>query len=59
MWIARDRDNSLFLYITKRPIKIEAAGQWLAPKTDYIELDSKMYPEVKWEDNKPRKLVLG
>lgn len=56
MWIARDRDGKLFLYLTK-PYKIKNKGFW-AGDFPYIILSKEWFPEVKWEDEEPRELIL-
>ena len=54
MWIARDRDGSLWLH-TNKPNK--NMTQW-AEGDDYFEISSELFPEVKWEDEEPIELVL-
>lgn len=54
LWIARDKDNSIFLY-TVEPIKkddkfIPVEG------TDYLELDETYYSNITWE-NSPTILI--
>lgn len=55
MWIARDKDGDLYIF-TLRPSKRERF--WINPKSEFIELPSCLFPEVKWEDKEPRELVL-
>lgn len=58
MWIARDKDGLLCIYRHK-PFKgnevwienpEEKDGMYIIPEN--------YFPEVKWEDEKPRKLIL-
>lgn len=59
MWIARDRDGSLFSYENK-PWRQEVDKMWLDssiymdykyPSTGCLELlDNESYPQLKWED---------
>lgn len=59
MWLARDTNGDLCIYNTK-PIK--DMYEWIIPNCtgDYCIIDEKLgaFPEVKWEDNEPRELVL-
>lgn len=59
MWIARDKNGSLTLF-NKKPEKIKEIGEWtvFGFNVKYWELDEDLFPEVKWEDDEPRKLVL-
>ena len=50
MWIARDEDNTLVLW-TEKPIRYIETGLWNVPKFGKrIELDNKLFSELKWED---------
>ena len=54
MWLARNRDGLLHLH-DKKPIKTIYGWYnpgWIATLPSYI------FPEVKWEDEEPRELVL-
>ena len=57
MWIARDKDGILGFYFNK-PIK--GINEWspMFEDENYVAVDSNMFPEVKWEDEEPRELVL-
>ena len=60
MWIARDKNDSLYVYVSK-PYKNYKTRTW--DKTggydeETMSIDSDLYPEVKWEDKEPRELVL-
>lgn len=58
MWIARDKNGELWLH-KEKPIK---KTDWRWYSTGDIELVSlvnkSIFPEVKWEDEEPRELVL-
>lgn len=58
MWIARDKNNDLYIYSDK-PIK-ETDGKWNISNWDTIfhKIDNVLFPEVQWEDEEPRELVL-
>lgn len=58
MWIARDKDDSLWLF-KKKPQK-QKDGFWSVEYiTDIVlQLSKQIFPEVKWEDEEPRKLIL-
>lgn len=58
MWVARDKNGRLFVYGTK-PHKIQK--EWRLEELfndDYCEIDIDWFPEVKWEDEEPRELIL-
>lgn len=54
MWVARDYCGTLFVY-KEKPRKSEDV--WLS-NGYYMMIDSDLFPEVKWEDDEPRELVL-
>ena len=61
MWLARDKDKNLFLYIGSIPIKNRLDNVWVAKEvriTDAMLLDKDLFPEVKWSDNEPTKVKL-
>ena len=61
MWLARDKDDSLFLYIGCIPIKNCLDNVWIAKElriTDAMLLDKDLFPEVQWSDNEPTKVKL-
>ena len=57
MYIARNRDGELSIF-EEKPVK--TAYVWVSDKGawDILSDDSK-FPEVRWEDDEPRKLVLN
>ena len=63
MWIARDPDKSLWAYLIK-PEKDKEFDAWVVPDTCSIQEAGfripydDLFPEVKWEDEEPRELVL-
>ena len=57
MWLARDEDNTLQLIISVKPVKLQF--MWGYPMDgDSIELNSSLFPEVKWWDDEPTKVKL-
>lgn len=58
MWIARDKYGDLYIYENK-PIKIEGC-YWKDPisPNKLCQIDRNIFPEVKWEDEEPRELIL-
>jgi len=54
MWIARDKDGLLHVF-EKKPIK--TIYGWYKPGW-IVPFPSCSFPEVKWEDEEPRELVL-
>ena len=57
MWLTRDENNELFLFIgPELPEKEE--DQWLSIRDEWVEIDSSLFPEVKWSDKEPIKVKL-
>lgn len=57
MWLTRDKNNELFLFVgPKLPEKEE--DQWLSIRDEWVQIDSDLFPEVKWSDKKPTKVKL-
>lgn len=54
MWIARDENDSLWLF-EEKPYKYKSL--WGSNSTMY-SINEKLFPEIKWEDEEPRELVL-
>lgn len=57
MWIARNQDNSLFLF-NKKPSKNSRRKRWLPLNINFTEIDSSLFPEVKWTDKEPTEIEL-
>lgn len=51
MWVARDKDNSLYLYDTKP--KKHRNNAWDSDGDGIVHIDDNLFPEVKWEDDEP------
>ena len=56
IWVARDKDGSLFLYVNQKPSKEETI--WNDYYGRYIEIDGSLFPEVQWSDEEPTKVRL-
>ena len=56
MWLARDKNDDLYLFIDGKPEKVE--NLWLNVDGDFIQIDSRLFPEVKWSDEDPTKVKL-
>lgn len=48
MWIARDKDEELYLF-SEKPSKREEFWLMSSATTTVIQLPSGLFPEVKWE----------
>lgn len=57
MWIARDKDGILGIYINK-PVKAIDSWSPLTANEDYCVIKTDLFPEVKWEDEEPKEIVL-
>ena len=55
MWVARDKDGHLYAYEGK-PEKNKDFGSWCGSCCYTLSKD--FFPEVKWEDEEPRELIL-
>lgn len=58
MWVARDKDGSLFIF-NKKPYKLESSWGLINDPFYCVEIDNNIFPEVKWEDKEPKELVLS
>ena len=56
LWLARDSDNFLYLYVGTKPDKNDFI--WNSLSADVIRLDSSLFPEVQWSDEEPTKVKL-
>ena len=56
MWLARDKDGDLAMYM-KKPYKDERAEQW-ALGGQWVLLHDNWFPEVQWSDEEPTKVKL-
>ena len=58
-YIARDKDRRLYLY-TSNPQKDQFSGEWELRdnKGRSFLINDRLFPEVKWEDEKPKKVEL-
>ena len=56
-YIARDKDGRLYLY-TSNPQKDQFSGEWELRdnKGRSFLINDRLFPEVKWEDEKPKKV---
>ena len=55
-WVARDKDGELYLFSEKH---FKRGDFWLSSTTaTNIQVPSRLFPEVKWEDEEPRELIL-
>lgn len=61
MWIARDLCGNLWVF-NRKPVKNIKDAVWEIQdieQTDYFDIvDKRFFPEVKWEDEEPRELIL-
>lgn len=56
MWLARDEDESLYLYYGQKPVK--GLYSWYNGITGYCEIKKSSFPEVQWADEEPTKVKL-
>lgn len=56
-WITRDKNGMLYLYVgNSQPQKKDT--YWMTDDGDCAEMDSSLFPEVKWSDEEPTKVKL-
>lgn len=63
MWMARDRSGVLIIF-KQKPNKYKEIGEWgdVENEIQFSYVDDSIYdlfPEIKWEDEEPRELVLN
>lgn len=56
MWLSRDKDGTLCLFIDGKPEK--EGNKWLNLEAYWIGIDRRLFPEVKWSDKEPTKVKL-
>lgn len=62
-WVARNRNMGLYLFLEK-PKKYKIYNCWdcedeLGLSSTNKELDNKLFPQVRWEDDEPTKVELS
>lgn len=57
MWLARDKDGSLYLFIGGKPNKYSCTWQNSMAK-EIVMIDNSLFPEVQWSDEEPIKVKL-
>ena len=59
-FIARDRDNELFIYFGKKPYK--AKNEWSFYDGEHVSFakipDEDLFPDVKWDDEEPTEVSI-
>ena len=56
LYVARDKNGMLYLY-TDEAIKRDDC--WICSYSEnMVEIDNKLFPNVKWEDNEPTEVEL-
>ena len=58
MWVARDKNNSLWLFLDEKPKKNEEVEMWTTLEMKVVKLDIRLFPEVQWSDDEPIKVKL-
>ena len=58
MWVARDKNNSLWLFLDEKPEKNEEVEIWTTLEMNVLKLDIRLFPEVQWSDDEPIKAKL-
>jgi hypothetical protein len=50
MWVARDENDRLYLYIGSKPERTEHYWGCRESEDRYLELPYNMFPKLRWED---------
>lgn len=58
MWLARDEDGSLYLFIGGKPNKYIHAWWQNSMAQEILLIDRNLFPEVEWSDEEPTKVKL-
>ena len=56
MWLARDKDELLYLFFDEKPVK--GIQTWYNRTAGYCEIKKSLFPEVQWSDKEPTKVKL-
>ena len=56
VWLARDEDESLYLYYGQKPVK--GLYSWFNGTIDYCNIKKSLFPEVHWSANEPTTVKL-
>lgn len=56
LWLARDENNILYLFIGGKPKKKERL--WINPAAFWVTMPRHLFPEVRWWDDEPTKVKL-
>ena len=56
MWLARDKDESLYLFFDEKPVK--GMQTWYNRTAGCREIRTSLFPEVKWLDKEPTKVKI-
>jgi len=54
MWVARDKNGKLNLFVEEPPVRYNENGCWLCEAYDMFgvhEIDSNLFPDLMWEDD--------
>ena len=60
LYVARDKDGDLYLYLGGKPVKCYYNGKlerWASGDSD-CRISNNMFPDVKWEDEEPTEVTL-
>lgn len=57
LWIARDRNGELWMF-KERPDRMTNVWGVEFAEDIIIRLPKQIFPEVKWEDEEPKQLIL-
>ena len=57
LYVERDKNGMLYLY-TDEVIKRDDCWTCSYPDEKMVEIDNKLFPNVKWEDNEPTEVEL-
>lgn len=56
MWLARDKDNTLYFHGISKPKKDIKRGIWKSDELTPYFINPNFFPEIRWTDEKPTKV---
>ena len=58
MWLAMDKNGSLYFHGISKPEKDTGEGMWISDNHNPYPINPESFPEVQWSDEEPTKVKL-
>ena len=59
MWIARDKNGTLYFHGISKPKKDTGEGMWISDNYNPYSINQDLFPEVQWSDEEPKGIKLS